>query len=112
MRANASMRPPHYTGENLLAAWQRLAALRCFNEAPALHGGKRRCRTAARAASRASMRPPHYTGENGVGRLPWSPSPRFNEAPALHGGKHLPVLLPVFHEVASMRPPHYTGENA
>ena len=36
----ASMRPPHYTGENVRVARQRRRRHLCFNEAPALHGGK------------------------------------------------------------------------
>ena len=61
----ASMRPPHYTGEDLFKRLQLSSGRPSFNEAPALHGG----------------------------RPPWTPTvswPRakgFNEAPALHGGR-------------------------
>ena len=59
------MRPPHYTGEDRKCRPIWIRRRRCFNEAPALHGGRRRavCRI-ARAPVGASMRPPHYTGED------------------------------------------------
>ena len=89
-RNEASMRPRHYTAENV-PAWARpappsprfneaaalhrgkllvtvlstLANAACFNEAAALHRGKLRARTQPVAAvGVASMRPRHYTAEN------------------------------------------------
>ena len=130
------MRPPHYTGENLLSG-HRTCGWRSFNEAPALHGGKRRDwygnqvrrppasmrpphytgenangRELPRLEQFASMRPPHYTGENKARMENTNSICSFNEAPALHGGKPQRVL-DVGRRVggASMRPPHYTGEN-
>ena len=58
------MRPPHYTGENESMCGGSFASTFCFNEAPALHGGKPR-----------------------RGRTPLRLPRGFNEAPALHGGK-------------------------
>ena len=60
----ASMRPPHYTGENVKAVMNMIVADDGFNEAPALHGGKRQADACQADACQASMRPPHYTGEN------------------------------------------------
>ena len=87
-KQEASMRPPHYTGENRAASIGN-TLLRCFNEAPALHGGKRPPADRNRRQRPASMRPPHYTGEND------------GMAQVVQVGSQ-----------ASMRPPHYTGENA
>ena len=84
------MRPPLNAGENRTARRIRRARRRCFNEAPAERGGKRRAPRAAdvgRAA--ASMRPPLNAGENA--RQPPAAPP---------GGG------------ASMRPPLNAGENA
>ena len=66
-----------------------MAIRSCFNEAPALHGGKRGDGLTDLERIVASMRPPHYTGENG----------NFFE-------------VSITEYAASMRPPHYTGENA
>ena len=84
------MRPPHYTGENPNRGRPPPIEPARFNEAPALHGGKR--------------------GQLGRGRE--RRAIRFNEAPALHGGKRDAPPLPRADVRASMRPPHYTGENA
>ena len=62
-----------------------------FNEAPALHGGKRADLLDSREHRVASMRPPHYTGENwSLMHMCLSLANSFNEAPALHGGKRNP----------------------
>ena len=37
----ASMRPPHYAGENTKTKMMKTEGIPCFNEAPALRGGKR-----------------------------------------------------------------------
>ena len=111
MNDDASMRPPHYTGENVRLQHARYATVL------------------------ASMRPPHYTGENSGYPFPadalasFNEAPalhggklvlyrhqtqrqhRFNEAPALHGGKWRGARLYRLDHLASMRPPHYTGEN-
>ena len=61
---------------------------KCFNEAPALHGGR-------------------PAGDRG-----WrAEAVSFNEAPALHGGRLALLLANPSPAKASMRPPHYTGED-
>ena len=84
----ASMRPPHYTGENRRRINPLPCGRNCFNEAPALHGGKHDLTVPKYPPTPASMRPPHYTGENrSRDFVLFLLFERFNEAPALHGGK-------------------------
>ena len=134
----ASMRPPHYAGENTGRDRRKARGHRCFNEAPALRGGKlfmvihiggkeisfneapalRGGKHAEVGELRipiflASMRPPHYAGENDRLRAAAARMSRgFNEAPALRGGKRETESMKDRTEYASMRPPHYAGENA
>ena len=82
------MRPRHYTAENALtAAWQQRKRAG-FNEAAALHRGKRPSAVPDGVEDVASMRPRHYTAEN----------------EQMHGGDFVKPR-------ASMRPRHYTAEN-
>ena len=83
------MRPRHYTAENM-CTWRSCSpAMPRFNEAAALHRGKR-------AVARIRLR-------SRFG---------FNEAAALHRGKRGSALPePPRHRQASMRPRHYTAEN-
>ena len=61
----ASMRPRHYTAENSASGRRFSRGCAGFNEAAALHRGKRGAADAvALPARRASMRPRHYTAEN------------------------------------------------
>ena len=88
---SASMRPRHYTAENGRCRGPDSCRQASFNEAAALHRGKRRRPIPPiRPAVGASMRPRHYTAEN--------PSTLLSTAPC--------------QSLASMRPRHYTAENA
>ena len=127
------MRPPHYAGENIAVA-TRVSS--CFNEAPALRGGKPGRRGAAgakryrfneapalRGGKRghacevprlcpASMRPPHYAGENVAGSVITVVSRDASMRPPHYAGENAPRQDGVGRVgVASMRPPHYAGEN-
>ncbi len=64
-RSLASMRPQLFTAENMSAARSRTSNYKCFNEAAALHCGKRgRTRPRQSVRHRASMRPQLFTAEN------------------------------------------------
>ena len=91
----ASMRPPHYAGENRAANAIDFARNRCFNEAPALRGGKPGLRCPGGASPRSFNEAPALRG----GKRPQRMYPivldnmRFNEAPALRGGKPFGCLV-------------------
>ena len=62
----ASMRPRHYTAENVSTSAPHVGLSGGFNEAAALHRGKHlEIPDVAVDRLRASMRPRHYTAENG-----------------------------------------------
>ena len=87
---SASMRPPEFTGGNMMIREMR----------PGL-------------AKLASMRPPEFTGGNPVGRdVAPAADARFNEAAGIHRRKHRYAAMPAFRRTAaSMRPPEFTGGN-
>ena len=61
------MRPRHYTAENAACLRSSDSTARGFNEAAALHRGKRTPHDTERdGIMRASMRPRHYTAENRI----------------------------------------------
>ncbi len=83
-----------------------------FNEAAALHRGKRIDELADHRGEQASMRPRLFTAEN-----PDRADRRaertagFNEAAALHRGKQDLLNIEMPTDAASMRPRLFTAEN-
>ena len=109
----ASMRPPHYTGEDGAREWTRSRPFTGFNEAPALHGGRRFRQFQPTRKSASFNEAPALHGGRPCGRARRAGGRIcFNEAPALHGGRHAARRAAARRERgASMRPPHYTGED-
>ena len=60
----ASMRPPHYTGENDWYARAQERAVNASMRPPHYTGENALLRAGLVHVETASMRPPHYTGEN------------------------------------------------
>ncbi len=83
------MRPRLFTAENEPQNCSRKQVFTCFNEAAALHRGKRQ----------------HIL-------VPPDPAAGFNEAAALHRGKRIEFHPLGAMGVASMRPRLFTAENA
>ena len=85
---HASMRPPQFAGEDAKRMARRPRAAVCFNEAPAVRGGRYAAASAVYSAHAASMRPPQFAGEDD-----WFSRRGYREV------------------VASMRPPQFAGED-
>src|SRR5581483_11929438 len=82
------MRPQLFTAENLAFPRIGRSSIAGFNEAAALHCGKRRNKSFCKLYNSASMRPQLFTAENvGDDRVCMTALMRFNEAAALHCGK-------------------------